>query len=97
MSKNKSMILALTDGKPGHETQTQGLIQLLNYSNEYNVEWLTLQFPSKWHYKILRFFLLTWGVSISFSKIIFWHLHLLHTIFVRVCGQRHYIYPDNHQ
>lgn len=57
MSKNKSMILALTDGKPGHETQTQGLIQLLNYSNEYNVEWLTVQFPSKWHYKILRFLL----------------------------------------
>lgn len=55
MLENKPVILALTDGKAGHETQTQGLIQVLNQSNEYKVEWLDIRLPSKWHYKFLRF------------------------------------------
>ena len=55
MLENKPVILALTDGKAGHETQTQGLIQVLNQSNDYLVEWLDIRLPSKWHYKFLRF------------------------------------------
>ena len=42
------IILALTDGKAGHETQTQGIVQLLNQQQTYQVEWLKLELPSKW-------------------------------------------------
>lgn len=48
------IILALTDGKAGHETQTQGIVQLLNQQQQYQVEWLKLKFPSKWQYRILK-------------------------------------------
>lgn len=48
------IILALTDGKAGHETQTQGIVQLLNQQQTYQVEWLKLELPSKWHYRILK-------------------------------------------
>lgn len=48
------IILALTDGKAGHETQTQGIVQLLNQQQTYQVEWLELELPSKWHYRILK-------------------------------------------
>lgn len=48
------IILALTDGKAGHETQTQGIVQLLNQQQTYQVEWLKLELPSKRHYRILK-------------------------------------------
>ena len=54
MQNNKPTILALTDGKAGHETQTQGIVQLLNQQQQYQVEWLKLKFPSKWQYRILK-------------------------------------------
>ena len=48
------IILALTDGKAGHETQTQGIVQLLNHQQQYQVEWFNLKLPSKWHYRWLK-------------------------------------------
>ena len=54
MQNSKPTILALTDGKAGHETQTQGIIQLLNQQQQYQVEWLKLKLPSKWQYRILK-------------------------------------------
>ena len=48
------IILALTDGKAGHETQTQGIVQLLNQQQQYQVEWLKLNLPSKWQYRWLK-------------------------------------------
>ncbi|WP_446892666.1 ELM1/GtrOC1 family putative glycosyltransferase [Acinetobacter sp. NS4_7] len=39
----KPYILALTDGKGGHETQTKGMITLLNVEGEYKVKWLTVK------------------------------------------------------
>ena len=54
MQNSKSTILALTDGKAGHETQTQGIVQLLNQQQQYQVEWLKLKLPSKWQYRILK-------------------------------------------
>lgn len=54
MQNSKPTILALTDGKAGHETQTQGIVQLLNQQQQYQVEWLKLKFPSKWQYRILK-------------------------------------------
>lgn len=55
--KQQPIILALTDGKAGHETQTQGIVQLLNQQQQYQVEWLKLNLPSKWQYRVLKFFL----------------------------------------
>ncbi len=54
MDNVRPVILALTDGKAGHETQTQGIVQLLNQQQQYQVEWLKLKFPSKWQYRILK-------------------------------------------
>ena len=48
MTQQKDFILALTDGKPGHETQTQGMVQLLNQQKNYQVEWIQLNLPKKW-------------------------------------------------
>ncbi len=70
MLENKSVILALTDGKAGHETQTQGLAQVLNQSNVYVVEWLDIRLPSKWHYKFLRF-LIKYSRNTSWLKYFF--------------------------
>ena len=57
MLNKKTVILALTDGKAGHETQTQGLIQILNQHQQYDVEWVVLQLPNKLSFKIIRFLL----------------------------------------
>lgn len=54
MLNDQPLILALTDGKAGHETQTQGIVQLLNQQQTYQVEWLKLKLPSKWQYRILK-------------------------------------------
>ncbi|MEI2558305.1 ELM1/GtrOC1 family putative glycosyltransferase [Acinetobacter pittii] len=54
MIDEKPYIVALTDGKAGHETQTQGIIQLLNQTQAYRVEWLSLKLPNKWVYRILK-------------------------------------------
>lgn len=56
-SAAKSSILVLTDGKAGHETQTQGFIQLLNQNHEYEVEWLNIHLPTKFHHQFIRFLL----------------------------------------
>lgn len=53
-NNQQPVILALTDGKAGHETQTQGIVQLLNQQQTYQVEWLKLELPSKWQYRILK-------------------------------------------
>ena len=55
MTQQKDFILALTDGKPGHETQTQGMVQLLNQQKNYQVEWIQLNLPKKWLYRVLKF------------------------------------------
>lgn len=57
MNEVKPFILAISDGKAGHETQTQGLVQLLNASNEFEVKWITIKLPDKWLYRYLRFLL----------------------------------------
>ena len=54
MQNSKPTILALTEGKAGHETQTQGIVQLLNQQQQYQVKWLKLKLPSKWQYRILK-------------------------------------------
>ena len=51
LSSSKQVILALTDDKAGHETQTQGIIQLLNQNQEYKVEWIHLEQPNHWLYR----------------------------------------------
>ncbi|WP_151777269.1 ELM1/GtrOC1 family putative glycosyltransferase [Acinetobacter brisouii] len=56
------IILALTDGKAGHETQTQGIVQLLNQQQAYRVEWIQLTLPSKWVYYLLK-----WKLKFSCS------------------------------
>lgn len=65
------IILALTDGKAGHETQTQGIVQLLNQQQQYQVEWLKLKFPSKWQYRVLKWalpFLTSRSLSYFFDQ-----------------------------
>lgn len=57
MSEKKPVILAMSDGKAGHETQTQGLIQVLNHHQQYEVEWVVLQLHNKLSFKIIRFLL----------------------------------------
>lgn len=57
MQSNKPVILALTDSKAGHETQTQGIVQLLNQQQAYQVEWIHLTIPNKWQYRLLKWFL----------------------------------------
>ncbi len=54
MTQQKPFILALTDGKAGHETQTQGIVQLLNQQQDYQVEWVQLNLPKKWLYRVLK-------------------------------------------
>ena len=44
----------MTDGKAGHETQTQGIVQLLNQQQDYQVEWVQLNLPKKWLYRVLK-------------------------------------------
>lgn len=51
------IILALTDGKAGHETQTKGIVTLLNNGNQYEVQWLKIYKVSKLTKHILKAFL----------------------------------------
>ncbi|HFG6798840.1 TPA: ELM1/GtrOC1 family putative glycosyltransferase [Acinetobacter baumannii] len=57
LSSNTQVIIALTDSKAGHETQTHGIIQLLNQNQTYKVEWIRLGQPNKWLYRLLRWLL----------------------------------------
>lgn len=69
--KQQPIILALTDGKAGHETQTQGIVQLLNQQQQYQVEWLKLNLPSKWQYRVLKWalpFLTSRSLSYFFDQ-----------------------------
>jgi len=59
MKAKKPIILALTDGKAGHETQTHGIIHLLNEKNEYDVLWVRVKKRSKIIQKIFKFFINT--------------------------------------
>ncbi len=52
----KPYIVALTDGKGGHETQTKGMITLLNAKGQYEVKWLTVKKVSKLHKWLLQTF-----------------------------------------
>lgn len=52
----KPYIVALTDGKGGHETQTKGMITLLNAKGQYEVRWLTVKKASKLHKWLLKTF-----------------------------------------
>lgn len=54
MHKDHPIILALTDGKAGHETQTQGIVQLLNQQQTYQIEWVQLKIPNKWLYRFIK-------------------------------------------
>lgn len=56
-NNQRPVILALTDGKAGHETQTQGIVQLLNQQKIYHVEWVHLTIPNKGQYRLLKWFL----------------------------------------
>ncbi|WP_174493299.1 ELM1/GtrOC1 family putative glycosyltransferase [Acinetobacter sp. Marseille-Q1623] len=58
----KPMILAITDGRPGHETQTQGICTILNRDQKYLVEYIKIKTISKFKKKILM-----WGFKF-FSK-----------------------------
>ncbi|QTD64836.1 mitochondrial fission ELM1 family protein [Acinetobacter towneri] len=57
MENSHLMILALTDGKAGHETQTKGVVTLLNNGNQYEVQWLKIYKVSKLTKHILKAFL----------------------------------------
>lgn len=57
MENSHLMILALTDGKAGHETQTKGILTLLNNGNQYEVQWLKIYKVSKLTKHILKAFL----------------------------------------
>jgi len=57
MENSHLMILALTDGKAGHETQTKGILTLLNNGNQYEVQWLKTYKVSKLTKHILKAFL----------------------------------------
>lgn len=57
MENSHLMILALTDGKAGHETQTKGIVTLLNNGNQYEVQWLKIYKVSKLTKHILKAFL----------------------------------------
>ncbi|MDV7567014.1 ELM1/GtrOC1 family putative glycosyltransferase [Acinetobacter baumannii] len=67
LSSSKQVILALTDDKAGHETQTQGIIQLLNQNQEYKVEWIHLEQPNHWLYRLLRW-LLNFHIDINWLR-----------------------------
>ena len=47
MSIHKPIILILTDGRPGHETQSIGISKLLNRETSYEIQFLKIQQPSK--------------------------------------------------
>ena len=47
MSIHKPIILILTDGRPGHETQSIGISKLLNREKSYEIQFLKIQQPSK--------------------------------------------------
>ncbi|CAB1217432.1 ELM1/GtrOC1 family putative glycosyltransferase [Acinetobacter bouvetii] len=44
---HQPIILILTDGRPGHETQSIGIAKLLNHEQSYAVQFLKIQQPSK--------------------------------------------------
>ncbi len=48
MSPDLTTILILTDGRPGHETQSTGIATILNKEENYRVEYLNIQHPKKW-------------------------------------------------
>lgn len=52
----KPYIVALTDGKGGHETQTKGMITLLNAAGQYEVKWLKIKKISKLYTWLLKTF-----------------------------------------
>lgn len=85
MAQQKPFILALTDGKAGHETQTQGIVQLLNQQQDYQVEWVQLNLPKKWLYRVLK--LLT-----KFSINTQWLRYFLDSQTLRALGQKQVAY-----
>lgn len=54
MKVEKPIILALTDGKAGHETQTHGIIHLLNEQQDYEVIWISVKKIPKLVQQIFR-------------------------------------------
>ncbi|MEI1703697.1 ELM1/GtrOC1 family putative glycosyltransferase [Acinetobacter baumannii] len=85
MAQQKPFILALTDGKAGHETQTQGIVQLLNQQQEYQVEWVQLNLPKKWLYRVLK-------LLIKFSINTEWLRYFFDTQTLRALEQKQVTY-----
>ncbi|MEB3795552.1 MULTISPECIES: ELM1/GtrOC1 family putative glycosyltransferase [Acinetobacter] len=85
MAQQKPFILALTDGKAGHETQTQGIVQLLNQQQEYQVKWVQLNLPKKWLYRVLK-------LLIKFSINTQWLRYFLDTQTLRALEQKQVAY-----
>jgi mitochondrial fission protein ELM1 len=48
-------IILLTDGRPGHMTQSEGVARLLQHTQNLQIEWLQIRHLQKWQKKISRF------------------------------------------
>lgn len=54
MNTHKPIILILTDGRPGHETQSIGIAKILNYDQSYEIHFLKIRQPSKFFKQICK-------------------------------------------
>lgn len=64
--KSINLFLIVTDGKPGHQTQSEGVLKLLTHNiskSEYEVEYLCIKTISKYKNLFLRFFLNYFNIS----------------------------------
>lgn len=55
LANNSAKIILLTDGRPGHMTQSEGVARLLQRSQNLQIEWLQIRHLKKWQKKISRF------------------------------------------
>lgn len=54
MNVHKPIILILTDGRPGHETQSIGIAKILNDDQSYEIQFLKIQQPSKFFKQVCK-------------------------------------------
>ena len=54
LTKQTSIILLLTDGRPGHMTQSEGVARLLQHEQNLEIQWINIHHLKKWQKKLGR-------------------------------------------
>ena len=63
-------IILLTDGRPGHMTQSEGVARLLKQNQRLEVQWLNIRHLGKWQKKLGRCLVNYFGLSAYLPKLI---------------------------